>query len=62
MTMQVKITITQEDVKIALVAYIREQFGFYTGEYDMLLEVKSRQNYKSEWEQADFRGTLIVTK
>jgi hypothetical protein len=53
--MRVKISMTEEEIRFAIVEYIRNNFGVSVIPFDLQIEVKSKQNYKSEWEQAAIR-------
>ena len=56
--MKVSISLSQDDVKKALTIYIEKELGLEISDGELLIEVKSRQNYKSEWEIADFRAFI----
>jgi hypothetical protein len=60
--MQAKIDLSSVDIQVAIKQYIQEKFGFEEGDYELIIEVKSKQNYKSEWEQAEYRGKFSVTR
>lgn len=52
-----KVEITEDKVKELIVSYLHDITGNPSIEIgDILIEVKSRQNYRSEWEVASFRA------
>lgn len=60
--MHIQIDLTQEDIENAIKNYIREEHGIdlhNPGKFRLHIEVKSKQNYKSEWEEAAFRAKVI---
>jgi hypothetical protein len=60
------IEIDEKALRVLVIAHLRDQLGniSLTAE-DVKIEVKSKQNYKSEWEPAAFRAridkTIIIT-
>lgn len=59
--MILKIEISELELKKLIVAELQTRLGevvFDAG--DIKIEVKSKQNYKAEWETANFRATLTV--
>jgi len=57
--MKIEITIAEEEIKKLLRDHLNEKFGnILIEEKDIRIEVKSKQNYSSEWERADFRATI----
>jgi len=60
--MKVEIELTEEDVKKLVLAEIQRKSGDINLKLeDIKIEVKSKQNYKSEWEPADFRARVSVS-
>jgi hypothetical protein len=58
-SMRVKITVAKEDLKRLVIDYIAQKIS--EGILDpklVKIETKSTQNYRSEWEDADFRATF----
>lgn len=55
--MRVKIEITEQELKAMIVNRIAEYTGTVVDPLNVKILVKSKQNYKSEWEIADFRAT-----
>ena len=58
--MKIHCEITEATLKQLIYSYMRQQLGDAGDNLrmqDIKIEVKSKQNYKSEWEQADFRAT-----
>lgn len=54
--MQAKIKPTEEEIRQAVKAYIESQTGISIAANEINIEVKSKQNYRSEWEQAAIRA------
>lgn len=57
--MTIKIDISEQDIKNILAKYISEQIGNPVDATKICIEVKSKQNFKSEWERADFKAQYI---
>jgi hypothetical protein len=55
--MKLTVTITREELKKIVVDKIKERFNGDIDPIHVQIETKSTQNYKSEWETADFRAT-----
>jgi hypothetical protein len=54
--MLVKIELSKEDVQLLVVQELQRRLGEVTLQAgNVKIEVKSTQNYRSEWENADFR-------
>lgn len=54
--MKINIEITEQEAKKIISDYLQKELGgVEIDEKQIIFEVKSKQNYKSEWEQADFR-------
>jgi len=53
--MSIRIEISEKDVRKLVAEYIQEQTGTTVAPESVKIEVKSTQNYKSEWETAQFR-------
>ena len=55
--MKLKIELTEEDVKELIVQWLSSKLeGMTFNPKNVVIEVKSKQNYKSEWERASFRA------
>jgi hypothetical protein len=54
--MDATISLTQDDINRAITQFIAEELGFSVDPKEVIIEVKSKQNYKSEWEQAAIRA------
>ena len=55
--MKIRIDIDEETVRKLVAMHIREVTGNDAiASKDVTIEVKSKQNFKSEWEQASFRA------
>lgn len=60
--MNIEIQMTEEQVKELILSHIAQQLGNIPFDKTrVLIETKSKQNYKSEWEQAAFRVTYKTT-
>lgn len=55
--MNIEVTISGEDLKKLISERLKEKFGDHFDSNRVTIEVKSKQNYKSEWESAEFRAT-----
>lgn len=56
--MNIKIELDENDIKKLILHHLRVRLGSVAlNEKDVIIEVKSKQNYKSEWEKASFRVT-----
>ena len=55
--MDISITISENDLKSLVINHLQNTLGDLPLDRDRLrIEVKSKQNYKSEWEVANFRA------
>lgn len=64
MTTRIHIELDEKRVRQIVLDYVARLMGDeveYT-EADVCLEVKSKQNHRSEWEQAEFRATIKKTQ
>lgn len=58
----ISIEIDEKKLKELILAYFDEKLGDIAfEEKDVIIQVKSKQNYKSEWEIAQFRATVNKT-
>lgn len=54
---KIRIEITEEELKKLVIQQIEETLGSIAiNENNVHIQVKSKQNYKSEWESASFRA------
>lgn len=58
--MQIQVEMTQADLEKLIIEHLSEILNVTLTVKDVCIQVKSKQNYKSEWEQAIFRA--IVNK
>jgi hypothetical protein len=57
--MKMRLELTEEMVRQLIMQHLAEKLGNVAiKEKDVRIEVKSKQNYKSEWEPADFRAVF----
>lgn len=54
--MKIKIEITEKEIKNLIQNYIIEKFNEPIESDKIKILVKSKQNYKSEWENASFKA------
>lgn len=55
--MRIRIEIDEKELRRLIINDLSERLGQISfDEEDVVIEVKSKQNYKSEWEQAKFRA------
>ena len=60
--MLIEIKLTEKDLRELIIAYICKTTAISRDELNssaVRIEVKSKQNYRSEWEVADFRAVYI---
>ena len=57
--MKLQVDLTKNELHAALVRYIEAELGIDIADCDLRIEVKSKQNYKSEWEEAEYRATVV---
>lgn len=53
--MKIRVELNEKELRELIINYLEENIGTTFDEKKINIEVKSSQNYKSEWEQADFR-------
>ena len=59
--MNIEIRLTQNDLRKIVARHISEVIGGVDISPDnVLIEVKSKQNYKAEWEPAEWRAIYIA--
>ncbi len=63
MTVKAEIEIDEKQLKSLVYAYLVDEFGLRSlDETQIHIEVKSKQNYRSEWEEASFRAKVKIHK
>lgn len=60
--MRLTIELDEATIKKAVLDHVETVYGIKIPEGDLIIQVKSKQNYKSEWEVAAFRGSVTHTK
>lgn len=60
--MDLNIELNEKDVKQIVKDYLEEKLNRDIADLEISMEVKSKQNYKSEWETAAFRVTFRSSK
>lgn len=58
MKIEIEIELSEEDVKKLVVQELSTLLNHAVAPDDVKIEVKSKQNYKSEWETAAFRARV----
>ena len=57
--MNINVTLTEADIKRLILRELKELTGIPDlKESDVSIKVKSKQNYKSEWEEAAFKAEI----
>lgn len=56
--MKVELEIGEKDLRELALEFIRERLHVNLDASDVVIEVKSKQNYRSEWESAAFRARV----
>ena len=56
---KIEIEIDEADLRSLIKKYLEEKLNFVFKDEEIKIEVKSKQNYKSEWEVAQFRARVI---
>ena len=57
----IEIKLNKETLKKLVLDHLQKQLGDIPLETKhVCIETKSQQNYKSEWEQADFRASITI--
>ena len=57
--MKIAIELSENDLKTLVMRELEKRLGdIDIDEKDVHIEVKSKQNYKSEWEEASFRARI----
>jgi hypothetical protein len=59
--MRIQIEIGEDDLKRLIVDSLSDELQTQIAIGDVKIEVKSKQNYRSEWETASFRATINKT-
>jgi len=60
--MQVNVEMNEKDIRDAISDWIRKEVGVSIYPQQVKIQVKSKQNYKSEWEEAAFRANFSADK
>lgn len=61
--MKLHLEIAERDLRRLVIAHVKDLLGtIEIKDGDITIEVKSRQNYKSEWEPAEFRARVEVER
>jgi hypothetical protein len=63
--MKIQIEITEKELRALILSRLRAELGDAAerlDDKDIQIEVKSQQNYKSEWERAAFRARVEVDR
>lgn len=60
--MKLTVELDEGEIRTILTDYVNDKFGTAFEPNDLPIEVKSKQNYRSEWERADIRIQVTVHK
>lgn len=60
--MQIRIKIEEADLKGLVAQLISEKTGAIVDPENVKIEVKSKQNYRSKWEESNFRAVYLSTE
>ena len=61
--MRTSVELTEKELKELVYQFLSQKLGELDfNEDDVKIEVKSKQNYRSEWESASFRARLEIYK
>lgn len=60
--MKLIVNLSEEEIRGIIANYLQETFGIVFAAKDIPIQVKSKQNYKSEWEEAEIRVSTTITK
>lgn len=61
--MTLSIELTEKELREMVYQRLRNQLGnIEFNPKDVKIQVKSKQNWKSEWEEASFRATLLYAR
>lgn len=58
--MKIRVEIDEAKLKSLVLDYLEDILTVSLKSEDVTIEVKSKQNYKSEWEKAEFRAIYQV--
>lgn len=56
--MNIEIVLTEQDLKKLVREHLSEVLNVPLADNDINIKVKSKQNYKAEWEEAAFKATV----
>ena len=57
-SMKIEIELTEEDLKQLVLEHLTSLLNKTIKIEDVIIETKSKQNYKSEWESASYRARV----
>lgn len=60
--MDIRVELSEKEIREAVYFYIKANMGIEVPMEAIKIQVKSKQNYKSEWEEAAFRAHFTATK
>lgn len=59
--MKIQIELDEKGLRALVLRHLSEKLNVELSEDDIVIEVRSKQNYKSEWERAAFRARVDKT-
>lgn len=62
MSTRIAIEVNEKTLRKLVLEHLRALVGAHLAEEDVKIEVKSKQNYRSDWEPAEFRAKIEVSK
>lgn len=60
--MIIKIELSEIEIRRILASYVNNEFGISISAEELPIQVKSKQNYKSEWEEANIKVFVSIIK
>lgn len=60
--MKINVELTEGDIREILAEYVNDRYSLSLKPEELHIQVKSKQNYRSEWEYADIRLNLALQR
>jgi hypothetical protein len=60
--MKISIELNELEIRKILVNHLNNEFNLNINPESLPIQVKSKQNYKSEWEEANIRISTVINK
>jgi hypothetical protein len=55
----IKIEINEDTLRTLIIEYLSDKLSADITENDVEIQVRSQQNYRAEWERAEFRAVVV---